>query len=249
MTRKIVYKVLFMLVFLTGLFAACGTEKTETQGTESAETKSAGNTENVETKNWETEGTPENGLGLKTASLLTSENSGSCIVLSAQENRLLLATASHVAFNAGSVLINGTGAEVKEYWKSDTYDLVYIWVETKETLLLEEAELSEDAFLELQEGDQISVQGVVAGEAVLRQGKVRSCFVYMEDFGYHMLWGDVEGVQGGMSGGGVFDSKGRLVGMLCGGDGDREIAVLPVSIMSGELINSELADTIDIFSE
>lgn len=49
-----------------------------------------------------------------------------------------------------------------------------------------------------------------------------------------MLWGEMGRMQGGLSGSGVFDGKGRLVGILCGGGGENEIAVLPANMIAAE---------------
>ena len=40
----------------------------------------------------------------------------------------------------------------------------------------------------------------------------------------------------GMSGGGVFDQRGHFIGILCGGNADGELAVLPLSIIEARYL-------------
>jgi len=247
---------LFLCIIGIGLLGACDyagpTKQTEAGAETNIAETNIDEINSAETNTAETDvlsASVENVSENAVASFVTEDGVGSCIVLYQEDEKILVATASHVARKTENVLINGTEAVVTNYWRSPTFDLVYIWVETENTLSLESAAPSVKAFNELQEESVISVLGMVANEKVYQQGTVKNCWIYMEDFGYHMLWGEVKGVKGGMSGGGVFDSKGRLIGMLCGGDGDSEIAVLPVSIMKAEWKNSDLELAIDIFAE
>jgi S1-C subfamily serine protease len=52
----------------------------------------------------------------------------------------------------------------------------------------------------------------------------------MEDYGQYMIWADAE-VRPGMSGGGLLDQEGRLIGILSGGSQDGELAAVPLSLI------------------
>jgi len=183
---------------------------------------------------------------------------GSCVILYAEENRYVLATASHVApKKTGTVFFAGQEVTVTDYRKAPDYDLAFLIVEqidAAENVNAEvfaglcPAQIDTKAYEESKEQDEILVCGVVAGEKVSQKGTLQSNWIYIEDFGYHMLWAEAENVKGGMSGGGVFDGKGRLLGLLLGSDGKGQIVALPLSIIAGEWENTDFAGTIDIFS-
>ncbi|MCR5256486.1 MAG: serine protease [Acetatifactor sp.] len=70
-------------------------------------------------------------------------------------------------------------------------------------------------------------------------GKVLDPWIYMEDFDSHMIYLKMN-VSPGMSGGGLHNSEGKLVGMLVGGTDDGEAAAVPWAVIKGELMS--LAD-------
>lgn len=82
------------------------------------------------------------------------------------------------------------------------------------------------AMEELLLGDELFILGSAdypAGN--LSYGTVGNLSVYMEEFDTQMLWAYCE-VKAGMSGAGVFDHRGRLIGIVCGGNEWKEAAVL-----------------------
>lgn len=87
---------------------------------------------------------------------------------------------------------------------------------------------NETEFGNLGPGDDLFILGSAdypAGN--LFYGIIGSPSVYMEDFGTEMLWAYCE-VKPGMSGSGVFDQDGCLIGIVCGGNEEKEAAVLPL---------------------
>ncbi len=68
---------------------------------------------------------------------------------------------------------------------------------------------------------------------VVYEGEVLSSQRYLEDFGMEMLYGEAAS-KAGMSGTGVFDSGGRLLGMLAGGTDANEIAAVPAAVLEEE---------------
>ncbi len=184
-------------------------------------------------------------------SLSFGSTDGSCVVWEKQGETYFLLTASHVVSGDGeTVRLAEQNVTVNGYWQSPDYDLAFLKVECEQGGMsgLQPVLKVADEESGLQAGDEIRVCGVAASEKYLLTGKVLEPWVYMEDFGYHMLWGEVKDTKGGMSGGGVFDSRGRLVGILLGSDGDSQIAVLPLAIIEGEWSNCDLAGTLDISS-
>lgn len=66
-------------------------------------------------------------------------------------------------------------------------------------------------------------------------GAVLENWIFAEDFGQYMmiLQGDVEP---GMSGGGVFDTAGNFLGIICGESELGEVAAVPLSIIEAEYL-------------
>ena len=64
-------------------------------------------------------------------------------------------------------------------------------------------------------------------------GTVSESWIYVEDFGYHMMIVKAATVPG-MSGGGVFYSDGGFAGIICGVDEAGNVAILPESVILSE---------------
>lgn len=91
-----------------------------------------------------------------------------------------------------------------------------------------------DAFEAAGPGDDIFIIGSAdypAGN--LYYGTIGNRSIYMENFGTEMLWAYCE-VKAGMSGSGVFDRNGNLLGIVCAGNDQKEAAVLPVDKILAE---------------
>ncbi len=189
------------------------------------------------------------------AYLKADETDGSCVILHMDENQYIIATACHVAKTGTErVLFAGREVVVTQYWKSPDYDLAFLVItdsnqdNTAENEKLSVAKIVSEDYGKLTEQDKIWVCGVVAGEKVSREGVLLSDWVYVETFGYHMLWAEAENIKGGMSGGGVFNEKGSFLGLLLGNNTEGQVVALPLNIIKGEWERSDLAGTIDIFS-
>lgn len=94
-----------------------------------------------------------------------------------------------------------------------------------------------DTFEELSPGDDIFILGSAdypAGN--LYYGTIGNKSIYMDMFQTEMLWAYCE-VKAGMSGGGVFDRFGNLIGIVCAGNDEKEAAVLPIEIILSEWQN------------
>lgn len=117
---------------------------------------------------------------------------------------------------------------------SETYDLAFLRVdlETMGYYTVERylgVRWDEDSFENLKPGDDIFLLGSAdypAGN--LAYGTIGNCSIYMEGFDTEMLWAYCE-VKPGMSGSGVFDERGNLIGIVCAGNEQKEAAVLPLN--------------------
>ncbi len=92
-----------------------------------------------------------------------------------------------------------------------------------------------DIFDALESGKGVFVADSQADNGLgCRFAMVVESWSYVEDFGQHMMLLSGE-AQAGMSGSGVFDENGCFLGILCGGNEEGELAVLPYSIVETNL--------------
>ena len=117
---------------------------------------------------------------------------------------------------------------------SETYDVGFLMVDREtfdyETLAaLRHVSADEMAYEKLTPGDvMFSVgAGIALGAPEYYEGTVEDTWQYIEDFENHMLYGHGY-ARSGMSGGGVFDGYGHLIGMITGGKQRNEIAAVPL---------------------
>lgn len=77
-------------------------------------------------------------------------------------------------------------------------------------------------------------------DASVTEGTVTEAWIYLDDFGINMMLVEAE-THSGMSGCGVYDAEGYLVGILCGSSEDgTEAAILPLSIIRSEIMQAGL---------
>ena len=90
------------------------------------------------------------------------------------------------------------------------------------------------AFQNMQAGDTMFYIGAgddaAEGSGTYYQGIIGDIWLYIEDFEEYMIYG-YGYAEPGMSGGGVFDAKGNLIGILTGATADGETASLPLPVM------------------
>ncbi len=72
-----------------------------------------------------------------------------------------------------------------------------------------------------------------SGQMQETTGTVWEDWIYMEDFGCHMMVVKAETVPG-MSGGGVFYTNGKFAGIICGADEIGNVAILPAFVILAE---------------
>lgn len=118
---------------------------------------------------------------------------------------------------------------------SEQYDIGFLAVDNEQlgypTLQsLYYAHCSEDAYQKLQVQDEIFCVGGIRVEEDYYPGIVEYLWVYIDELEGYMLRADGNAIPG-MSGGGTFDTKGNLVGMVTASSGNIETASIPLPIL------------------
>lgn len=173
---------------------------------------------------------------------------GSGVICGTEGEYLLIATAAHVVWDdAEGVQVrfsDGWETEEASVAVSETADLAVLRIplaripaERLDSYLA--ANMDRAVYEEMQAGDGCIVMGS-AGEAAedAYEGEVLDPWIYMEDYGQYMVWARAPG-KPGMSGGGIFDRQGRLMGILSGYSEDGEWAAVPLAFLLTELSGGE----------
>ncbi len=183
--------------------------------------------------------------------ILAGDRLGSGVIWEMNEQNTVILTAGHVLADTDCVevtLVDGSvlkqeNEEYGESWKivlSETVDLGILILPTAqisdESLdACRYASVDKEAFDDLVNGDILIVMGCkeeVAGNAY--EGKLTDPWIYMQDYSQYMMLAHTY-AQPGMSGGGVFDQFGHLVGILSGADEKGNLAVVPLSLILTEV--------------
>lgn len=143
-------------------------------------------------------------------------------------------TADYIRFPQGY----SAGAELLGI--SDEYDVGFLCVDCLEFDYSELEQLryvhkDAEIYQSLQTGDNIlcvGAEAAVSAESTpdFYQGSIGDTWRYIEDFGEYMLYG-YGYAREGMSGGGTFDAKGNLIGMLSGATMEGETASVPIPLI------------------
>ncbi len=170
---------------------------------------------------------------------------GSGVILRDDGRELLIITAGHVldqAENGADIEFrDGFRVRTEVYQRAEEADLAVLRIPRDS--LLETSEdgsvrdhgdgylcctVDQDAYDEVRVGDVVIAMGSYTGVAEdAYAGTLTEDYVYAEDFDAYMMLAKVP-VKAGMSGGGLFDEQGRLLGILCGVSEDEEVAVAPL---------------------
>lgn len=169
---------------------------------------------------------------------------GSGVIYSADKDCLVIVTARHVLENAAEAVqitfADGWETETVDFSLSWLADLAVLKVPLDEipTQRLEKymtANVDKVSYDSMQAGDGCIVMGSRSGVAEdAYEGTVLEPWIYMEDYGQYMIWVKAAG-KPGMSGGGLFDRRGHLLGILSGRSEDEEWAVVPLALLWAEL--------------
>lgn len=170
---------------------------------------------------------------------------GSGVIWQVDEDYIWIITNQHVIAEMDDtdllevVFWDGIRAFGEVSGASEDYDLGFIKVSLQDMgyFTVEkyyQVRYSVDIFDKLSPGDDIFILGSAdypAGN--LYYGTIGNKSIYMDTFETEMIWAYCE-VKAGMSGSGVFDRYGNLIGIVCAGNDQKEAAVLPITQILAE---------------
>ncbi|MCM1089836.1 MAG: serine protease [Butyrivibrio sp.] len=95
---------------------------------------------------------------------------------------------------------------------------------------LRAAEKDKDSYDALQASDKVYLSGYREGSLLVCEGILEEFWIYVEDFEQYMMLARCE-VYSGMSGGGLYDGEGHLIGIVCGNNEQGEVAAVPLHVV------------------
>ena len=174
---------------------------------------------------------------------------GSGVIVQGSEDKPVILTAAHVLEAAETVEVS-FGTERDCSVNSSTHHMEWRIVADCDLGILEmdvdslpesvwedclAACIEKERFDALKEGDSILVLGSTDGVGKnAYEGVLREAWIYLEDYEQYMMLATTY-AQPGMSGGGVFDRYGCLVGILSGADEAGNLAIVPLSFVMREI--------------
>lgn len=162
--------------------------------------------------------------------------SGSGVIYEAVEDQVIVVTAAHVVRDAEKAKVvwgkeSVNNIEIADIVIVPDLDLAFLRIGNADAKWSARQNMPGS---EKDDLDEIFLRGCnAAGELIEISGNVLEEWIYVEDFGCHMMVGNA-GAAPGMSGGGVFDEAGIFYGIVCGMDEDNNVAILPASVISSE---------------
>ncbi|MCM1113243.1 MAG: serine protease [Muribaculum sp.] len=165
--------------------------------------------------------------------------SGSGVVWQADAHTLWIVTAGHVLSRAGGenrVFVEfGADAVVEctAYETAGEVDLAFLRIDRAADLRQIKPvppATDKESYDGLQASDAVWAEGSREGRPVRYDGTLVEPWIYVEDFAQYMMVAEC-GVEPGMSGGGLYDGAGHLIGIVCGGSGEGELAAVPLHVV------------------
>lgn len=174
---------------------------------------------------------------------------GSGVLYSMNDDFLCIMTAAHMAEHApeagGALTLmfcDGWETVSSDLMICEFADLALVRISVKDISpehleMYQCVQTDKESFDQLRAEDYCAAVGYVGvAEMVRSEGCILEPWIYMEDYGQYMIWADA-GIWPGMSGGGLFDRDGCLIGILSGGSEDNELAAVPLSLILQFLIS------------
>ena len=170
---------------------------------------------------------------------------GSGVILQDDGREVLIATAGHVLDRVEETVEiefrDGFRVRTGDYQLAEGADLAILRVPRESLLEAEEGggkkdhgeeylccAVDQDTYDSVSVGDVVIAMGSYTGVAEdAYAGTLTEDYVYAQDFGAYMMLAQTP-VKPGMSGGGLFDERGYLLGILCGVSEDGEVAAAPL---------------------
>ena len=165
---------------------------------------------------------------------------GTGVVYDVTEDGVWIATAAHVtdARDKGDeirVTVEDKQFCCTEYYPAKDEDLAFVYLSITD-LSREDAGIFQEICTDKSTYDMLAAEEIVtakgyqAGEPVEYLGTLLEPWIYVEDFEQYMILAQCE-VHQGMSGGGLYDSLGNFIGMICGGNEEGELVAVPWHVM------------------
>ena len=159
---------------------------------------------------------------------------GSGVIYQKFADHVIVVTAAHVVSNDQNVMVQHKKAD--RIHLVDGLDLVF--------LVLDGVDLSVEVdpvgkkegtpVTETESDNRLCLKGYDAsGTRREINGIQTEKWIYVEDFGCHMMIGKADATPG-MSGGGVFDQNNDFLGIICGMDQEGNVAILPAAVIRSE---------------
>ena len=178
-------------------------------------------------------------------------SAASGVIYECTEEELVIVTAGHVLAGQASgeraasveVIFGETRVTASEMYISGNSETAFVTIPLNglsEDVLenCQAAVKDRQRFDQLEEKDPVVMKGFSAdGELLEISGTLVYSWIYAEDFGQYIMLVDGQSFPG-MSGGGVFDESGNLVGILCGVNDAGESAAVPLSIIVAEYMQA-----------
>ncbi len=178
----------------------------------------------------------KNGFNQALLPIKSDFGSGQAVIWKLEGQKAVILTASHIIGETTpkEIQVFEEACLVENAYISSSYDLAFLEIELPEKMIGSQVEEELSYYDLLDTESSILICGYLDGKYVEQDATVKSSWIYMEDFGYHMLWCKAPNTYGGMSGSGIFDLEAHFLGILSGGTADGEIAVIPLVLIETE---------------
>ena len=172
--------------------------------------------------------------------------SGQGVLYSYKGENAYILTAGHMmlGMNIGAEcnVTSGVSGDTKTatlLYLSENADIAILQAAKDDFKRAKQAAFEVSRYDALKEGDTVRFLCYEEGMDVeATEGTVTDIWIYLDDFGINMMLVEAE-THSGMSGCGVYDAEGYLVGILCGSSEDgTEAAILPLSIIRSEIMQA-----------
>lgn len=174
--------------------------------------------------------------------------SGQGVLYSCEGENAYILTAGHMmlGMNIGTECdvtfgVSGDTKKATLLYLSENADIAILQAAKDDFKRAKPAAFEVSRYDALKEGDTVRFLCYEEGMDVeATEGTVIDIWIYLDDFGINMMLVEAE-THSGMSGCGVYDAEGYLVGILCGSSEDgTEAAILPLSIIRSEIMQAGL---------